>query len=143
MDEDVIILHWLSKHAGLTSECVTEVIEPFARQQSENAITSKTWNEVAKRAAIKQVMQPPPCPPKAVESTTVPSSSEFNQYTLLTRLSDVKAQAKPLDDTMVVDEPVKPVAGLSKHLDDADVVDGELIYYFTYPLSSTTEGSSA
>ena len=31
MNEDVIILHWLSKNAGLTSECITEVIEPFAR----------------------------------------------------------------------------------------------------------------
>ena len=31
-DEDIIILHWLSKNAGLTSECVTEVIELFARQ---------------------------------------------------------------------------------------------------------------
>ena len=73
-------------------------------------------------------MWPPPHPPKAVESTTAPSSSEFNQYTLLVRLSDVKAQAKPLDDAMVVDEPVKPVAGSIKHPDDADVVDGELIY---------------
>ena len=30
MDEDVITLHCLSKNAGLTSECITEVIEPFA-----------------------------------------------------------------------------------------------------------------
>ena len=49
------ILHWLSQNAGLTSECVTEVIEPFTRQQSENAISGKTWNEAAKRAATKQV----------------------------------------------------------------------------------------
>ena len=55
-DEDVIILHWLSKNAGLTSECVTEVIELFARRRSENAITGKMWNEAAKRAAVKQVM---------------------------------------------------------------------------------------
>ena len=41
MDEDVIIHHWLSKNAGLTSECVTEVIEPFTRRQLENAITGK------------------------------------------------------------------------------------------------------
>ena len=31
MDEDIAVLHWLSKNAGLTSECVTEVIEPFAK----------------------------------------------------------------------------------------------------------------
>ena len=89
------------------------------------------WNEAAKRAAAKQVMQPPPCPPKAVESTTAPSSSKFDQYTLLTWLSDVEAQAKPLEDAMVIDEPVKPVAGSSKHPNDADIVDSELICQFT------------
>ena len=31
MDEDITVLHWLSKNAGLTSECITEVIEPFTR----------------------------------------------------------------------------------------------------------------
>ena len=55
-DEDVIILHWLSKNAGLTSECVTEVIKLFTRRQLENAITGKMWNEAAKCAAVKQVM---------------------------------------------------------------------------------------
>ena len=127
-DEDIAVLHWLTKNAGLTSECITEVIEPFARQRLENTIASTTWNEAAKHAAVKQVMQPPPHPPKAVELTTAPSSGEFDQYTLLALLSDAEAQAKPLDDTMVVDEPVKPVAGSSKHPNDMDVLDGELIY---------------
>ena len=86
------------------------------------------WNEAAKRAATNQVMWPPPCPPKAVEPTTALSSGEFNQYTLLARLSDAEAQAKPLDDAMVINEPTKPVAGSSKHPDDVDVIDGELIY---------------
>ena len=127
-DKDIAVLHWLSKNAGLTSECITEVIELFARQRLENTIMGKTWNEAAKHAAVKQVMQPPPCPPKAVESTTAPSSSKFNQYTLLAQLSDVEAQAKPLDDAMVVDEPAKPVASSIKHSDDTDIIDGELIY---------------
>ena len=83
MDEDEKVLHWLSKNAGLTSECVTEVIKPFARRRSENAITGRTWNEAAKCAAAKQVTQPPPFPVKAVESTTAPSSGTFKQYTLL------------------------------------------------------------
>ena len=30
-DKDVKILQWLSVHVGLTSECVSEVIEPFAK----------------------------------------------------------------------------------------------------------------
>ena len=80
-DKDRIILHWLSKTAGLTSECVIEVIEPFTRRRLENAITGKTWNEAAKCAAVKQVMRPSPHPVKAVESTTAPSLGTFKQYT--------------------------------------------------------------
>ena len=86
------------------------------------------WNEAAKHAAAKQVMRPPPCPFKAVESTTAPSPGTFNQYTLLDRLSDVETQAKPLDNAMVINEPAKPVTGSSKHPNDVDVVDSELIY---------------
>ena len=56
MEEDEKVLHWLSQNAGLTSECITEVIEPFARRRSENTISGKTWNEAAKRAAVKQVI---------------------------------------------------------------------------------------
>ena len=51
-DEDEIILHWLRKNAGLTSECVTEVIKLFARRQLENVITGKMWNEAAKRCEV-------------------------------------------------------------------------------------------
>ena len=87
----------------LTSECVTEVIEPFARRWSENAITGKMWNEAAKHAADKQVTRPPPYPAKAVELTTAPLSGTFKQYTLLDRLSDaVKAQTKSSDDAMII-----------------------------------------
>ena len=84
MDEDITVLHWLSKNTGLTSECITEVIKLFARQQSENTTHGTTWNDAGEHAATKQVMQPPPCPAKAVEPTTALSSSKFNQYTLLT-----------------------------------------------------------
>ena len=128
-EDDEKVLHWLSQNTGLTSECVAEVIEPFARQRSENAISGKTWNEAAKCAAAKQVSRPPPHPIKAVESTTAPSPGTFEQYTLLDWLSDAaKAKTQPHDDAMIIDEPVKPVAGSSKHPDDTDVIDGELIY---------------
>ena len=83
MEEDEKVLHWLSQNARLTSECVTEVIEPFTRRRSENTISGKMWNEAAKHAAVKQVIQPPPRPIKAVESTTAPSPGTFEQYTLL------------------------------------------------------------
>ena len=93
-------------------------------QRSENAISGKTWNEAA-----KQVSQPPPCPIKAVELTTAPSPGTFEQYTLLNRLSDTaKVKTQPCDDAMIVNEPVKPVAGSSKHPDDMDVINSEPIY---------------
>ena len=123
-EEDEKVLHWLSKNAGLTSECITEVIEPFARRWLENAISGKMWNEAA-----KQVTWPPSHPIKAVESTTAPLPGTFKQYTLLNWLSNTaKAQTKPSDNAMIVDEPAKPVAGSSKHPDDMDVIDVELIY---------------
>ena len=125
MEDDKKVLHWLSQNAGLTSECIAEVIEPFARWRAENAISGKTWKEAAKHAATKQVSRLPPHPVKAVESTTAPLLGTFEQYTLLDRLSDAaKAKTQPRDDAMIVDEPVKPVAGSSKHPDDMDVING-------------------
>ena len=114
-----------SVYTGLTSECVSEVIEPFAKQWAENATTGTTWNKAAKHAAARQVMWPPPHLAKIVELNTVLLSSAFKQYTLLNWLADVEAQSKPLDNAMVINEPAKPVAGSSKHPDD---VDSELIY---------------
>ena len=53
----------------------------------------------------------------------------FEQYTLLEQLSDAaKAQTKPIDYAMVINEPAKPVADSSKHPDDVDIIDGEQIY---------------
>ena len=91
-------------------------------------MTGMTWNEAAKCAAERQVMQPPPHLAKVAEPNTASSSRSYKQYTLLSRLADVEAQSKPLDDALVIDEPVKPVAGSSKHPDNVDIIDGELIY---------------
>ena len=124
MEDDEKVLHWLSQNTGLTSECVAEVIELFARWWLENAISGKTWKEAA-----KQVSRPPPHPVKAVELTTAPLPGTFEQYTLLNQLSDAaKAKTQPCNDAMIIDEPVKPVAGSSKHPDDTDVINNELIY---------------
>ena len=73
-------------------------------------------------------MQPPQHPAKIVEPNTVSSSSAFEQYTLLNRLVNAEVQPKQSDDAMVIDEPAKPVAGSSKHPDNVDVIDDELIY---------------
>ena len=79
-----------------------------------------------KCTATRQSMRLPPCPAKVVAPNTASLSSVFKQYTLLDRLTE--AQLTPTGDDMVINEPVKPVAGLSKHPDDVDVVDSELIY---------------
>ena len=129
MEDNEKILHWLSQNAGLTSECIAAVIKLFTRRRSENAISGKMWNEAAKCAATKQVSRPPPHPVKAVEMTTAPSPSTFEQYTLLDQLSAAETvKTQPCDDAMIINEPVKPVAGSSKHPDDTDIIDGELIY---------------
>ena len=92
-------------------------------------LLSSYHNKAAKHAAAKQVTQAPPHPVKAVESTTALSSGTFEQYTLLNWLSDAaKEQIKPSNDAMIVDEPAKPVPGSSKHPDDMDDIDSELIY---------------
>ena len=58
-----------------------------------------------------------------------PIAGTFEQYTLLDWLSAAEiAKTQPRNDAMIVNEPVKPVAGSSKHPDDTDVIDGELIY---------------
>ena len=64
-----------------------------------------------------------------LRSASMLVTGTFEQYTLLDQLSDAEiAKTQPCDDAMFVDEPVKPVAGSSKHPDDTDVIDGELIY---------------
>ena len=39
-----------------------------------------------------------------------------------------KEQTKLSDNAMIINEPAKPVAGSSKHPDNMDIIDGELIY---------------
>ena len=88
-----------------------------------------TWNEAAKHTATRQSMQLPPCPTKVVAPTAASSSSIFEQTTLLDRLTETEVQLASTNDNIVIDEPVKPVAGSSKHPDDQEfVVDGELLY---------------
>ena len=59
-DEDITVLHWLSQNAGLASECVSEVIEPFTRRQSENNTMGTTWNEADSDKCL--------CPPSLKEA---------------------------------------------------------------------------
>ena len=48
---------------------------------------------------------------------------------LLNSLTEAEAQLASTNDDMVVNKPVKPVAGSSKHPDNQEfVMDGELLY---------------
>ena len=60
------------------------------------------------------------------------SSSAFDQYTLLDRLTEA-AQSTSMGNAMVINELAKPVAGLSKHADETDIMDGDLIQWATKP----------
>ena len=92
-------------------------------------MNSMTWNEAVKCAATRQSMRLPPHPAKVVAPTATSSSSIFEQTTLLNRLTEAEAQLVSTNDDMVIDEPVKPVAGLSKHPDNQEfVMDGGLSY---------------
>ena len=78
-------------------------------------------------AAARQSMQPPPHPAKVVAPTATSSSSTLEQQPLLNKLTE--PQLIPTDNDMVVDKPVKPVAGPSKHPDEPEfIVNGELLY---------------
>ena len=92
-------------------------------------MNSMMWNEAAKHAATRQSMQLPPCPAKVVAPTAAASSSIFEQTMLLNRLTEAEAQLASSNNDMVIDKPVKPVAGSSKHPNDQEfVMDSELLY---------------
>ena len=72
-------------------------------------------------------MQPPPHPTKVAVPTAPSSASKLERQPLLNRLTE--PQVIPTDDNMVINEPAKPVASLSKHPDNQEfVVDSELLH---------------
>ena len=73
-------------------------------------------------------MQLPPHPTKVVAPNATALSSVFEKTTLFNRLAEAEAQLTSTGDDMVVNKPVKPVAGPSKHPDNADIMDSKLIY---------------
>ena len=126
-EADEKILRWLSTHAGLTSECVMEVIEPFTKRRSENLTHGMTWNEAAKRAASRKTAQ---LPSRAI-LTALPGSAITPKPIGQDSTSDTvtEPQLLKLDDDMVIDEPAKPVAGPSTHPDEPEfIADGDLMY---------------
>ena len=73
-EDDEKVLHWLSQNAGLTSECVTEVIKLFARWQVENAISGKMLDTNHRLISDKVHPAPP--------SSAIPSVPRVHSYSI-------------------------------------------------------------
>ena len=50
-------MQWLGGNAGLTTQLVEEVIEPYAARHAKHLLLSTTWNEAAKQASQKRKPQ--------------------------------------------------------------------------------------
>ena len=51
--EESSLVQWLRDNAGLTTQLVEEIIEPYAAQYAEHLCIGTTWNEAAKWAIQK------------------------------------------------------------------------------------------
>ena len=97
-----------------------------------------TWNKAAKQAAARQLMWLPPHPTKVAALTATSSTSTLKQQPWLNRLTE--PQLITTDDDMVIDEPVKLVAGPSKHANEPDIIiDGDLMYWVTQQLPAMVD----
>ena len=67
-------------------------------------------------------MQPLPCPAKVVAPNTASSSSVVEEYTLLDRLTEAEPQSTSMGNAMVINKPAKPIAGLSKHRQQINIL---------------------
>ena len=47
------LAQWLGDNAGLTTQLVEEVVEPYTARCAEHLSAGTTWNEAAKRASQK------------------------------------------------------------------------------------------
>ena len=98
------LAQWLGDNAGLTTQLVEEVIEPYAARRAEHLSAGTTWNEAAKRASQKHK-------PWAITTgkTVVPHPEEIPS--LLQRVTENKSLNQ--NDDMIIDEPDHSVASSS------------------------------
>ena len=98
------LAQWLGDNAGLTTQLVEEVTEPYAARCAEHLSAGTTWNEAAKQAFQKRK----PC----VITTSKMVAPHLEQIpSLLQRVTEHKSLNQ--NDDMIMDKPDHPVAGLS------------------------------
>ena len=98
------LAQWLGDNAGLTTQLVEEVVEPYAAQRAEHLSAGTTWNEAAKRAFQKHK-------PRAITTSKMVPPHPEQIPSLLQRVTESKSLDQ--NDAMVIDEPDHPVAGSS------------------------------
>ena len=100
------LTQWLGDNArdnaGLTTQLVEEVVDPYASRHAKHLSASTTWNEAAKRASQKRK----PCT-ITTGKTMVPHPEQVPS--LLQRVTENKSLDQ--NDDMVIDEPDHAVAG--------------------------------
>ena len=98
------LAQWLGNNAGLTTQLVEEVIEPYAAWRAEHLLLSTTWNEAAKQASQKHK-------PHTITTSKMVAPHPEQMPSLLQWVTENKSLDQNND--MVIDEPDHAVAGSS------------------------------
>ena len=96
------LAQWLGDNAGLTTQLVEEVVEPYTARRAEHLSAGTTWNEAAKRASQKCM----PCP---ITTSKMVAPHPEKIPSLLQRVTENKSLDQ--NDDMIIDEPDHSVAG--------------------------------
>ena len=78
------LAQWLGDNAGLTTQLVEEVVEPYAARCAEHLSASTTWNEAAKRAYQKRK-------PRAITTGKTVAPHPEQMPSLLQRVTENKS----------------------------------------------------
>ena len=78
------LAQWLRDNAGLTTQLVEEVVEPYAAQRAKHLSVSTTWNEAAKRAFQK-------CKPRVITTSKTVAPHPEQIPSLLQRVTENKS----------------------------------------------------
>ena len=102
------LVQWLGDNAGLTTQLVEEVVEPYTTQRAKHLQLSTTWNEAAKWATQKHK----PC---AITTSKMVVPHLEQVPSLLQWVTENKSLNQ--NDDMVIDELAPAIAGPSTCLD--------------------------
>ena len=101
------LAQWLGDNAGLTTQLVEEVVEPYAARRAEHLSAGTTWNKAAKWAFQKRK-------PRAITTSKTVAPHPEQIPSLLQQVTENKSLNQ--NDDMIIDEPDHLVAGSSTRL---------------------------